>query len=85
MMASHTGGINNTDMEEETPSHHPDSFMYAPNAPDKTSGMQELEDTVAKNQWRCSETYGQNTGTFSYSVQIRGVAMRKSHAISQQF
>lgn len=86
--ASLTGGINNTDMEEgsDTPSDHPDSFtQHASIVLDETSGLQELEDTVAENQWRCSETYGQDFGVFSHSVQIGGVTMRKSRAISQQF
>jgi len=50
---------------------------------DMSLGMQELEDAAAENQWRNSETYGQEP--FSHSVHIGGVMTKKSRAISQQF
>jgi len=87
VMASHTGGIGDTVMEEDTPSRHADSSVHVPNVLDATMGMQELEDAMAENQWCTSETYatGQDTGMFLHAVDIGGVTMRKFHAITQQF
>ena len=35
--------------------------MHTPEALDATLGMQELEDAVAENQWRTSNSYGQGS------------------------
>ena len=82
------GGINDITKEEDTPSYESpqlDRPMRPSEVPDATLGMQELEDAVAENQWRNSDAYGQDTVTFSHSVQIGGITIRKSCAIAQQF
>ena len=85
--SSLTGGVNDTGMEEDSdaPSLQPGSIMCKSEILDASSGMQELEDAVAasENQWRNSDNYGQDA--FLHSVQIGGVTMNKSRAISQQF
>jgi len=78
--SSITGGANDT---EYTPSDQTDSSVCTSKAPDESLGMQELEDAAAEEQWCNSETHGR--GTFSHSVQIGGITMRKSRAVSQQF
>ena len=83
MTSSITGGANDTEMEEDTPPHKIDSSACTPEALDTTIGMQELEDAVAESQWRNSEMYGQRS--HSHSVQIGGMAIKKSRAITQQF
>ena len=50
---------------------------------DTTLGMQELEDAVAEDQWHSSEAY--ENSVILHSVEIEGVTMKKSHAISQKF
>jgi len=74
-----------TGTEEDKPSHQSGSSMpvCASGVLDTTLGMQELEDAVAENQWRNSESYGEES--FSHSVQIGGATMKKSRAITQQF
>jgi hypothetical protein len=42
--------------------------------------MQELEKAMAEDQWHNSDNY--RWGTFSHSVMIGGVTIKKSHAIS---
>jgi hypothetical protein len=81
--SSLTGRDNDAGMEEDDPPHHNDSSMHAPDALDATLGMQELKNAVAENQWHTSKSYGQ--GSFSHSVQIGGVIIKKSHALIQQF
>ena len=85
MNSSITGGVNDTDMEEGTPSHEMDSSTCTPQAEalDATMGMQELEDAIAETQWHNSETYGQ--GSHSHSVKIGGMEIKKSRTITQQF
>ena len=80
--SSLTGGVDNTGMEEleDTPSCRTDSTICTSEALDATVGMQELEDTVAETQWHNSETYGQ--GSYSHSIQIGGVAIKKSRTIT---
>jgi hypothetical protein len=78
-----TGEVDDTGIEEDTPSHQLDDLTCTSGVLDATLGMQELEDAAAEDQWRNSETYGQ--GTFSHSVQIGGISMNKSRAIAQQF
>ena len=88
VVASLKSGINDTGMvvmDEEMPPLHSSSSMHAPDVPDVTLGMQELEDAVADNQWCTSETYGKDNGTFLHSVQIGGITMKKSRALAQQF
>ena len=68
------------DLEEDTPSYEKSSTSEALDA---ITGMQELEDAVAETKWRDSEAYGQ--GSHSHSVQIGGMEIKKSHAITQQF
>ena len=74
-----------TSMGEDSASssYQTDNAMCMSEVLDTTLGMQELEDTVAETQWHNSETYGQEP--FLHSVHIRGISMKKSHAIAQQF
>ena len=81
--SSLTGSDNDAGVEEDDPPRHNDSSMHTPEALDATLGMQELEDAVAENQWRTSDSYGQ--GSFLHSVQIGGVTIKKSRALTQQF
>jgi len=81
--SSLTGKDHGAGMEEDTPSPQSDSTLYNPVALDATLGMQELEDAVAENQWRHSESYGQ--GGVLHSVQIRGKEIKKSCTLAQQF
>src|SRR5260221_2684709 len=83
VVCSLTGRTNDAGQEDDAPSHKADSSRCTSEIWDATLGMQELEDAVAEDQWRNSETYGQES--FSHSVQIGGVAMKKSRAIAQQF
>lgn len=74
-----------TSMVEDSASssYQTDNAMCVSEVPDATLGMQELEDAAAENQWRNSETYGQEP--FSHSVHIGGTSIKKSRAIAQQF
>ena len=81
--SSFTGGIDDTSMGEDPLPNQTDNSACMSEALDATLGMQELEDAAAEDQWRHSETYGQEA--FSHSVQIGGITMKKSCAISQQF
>ena len=83
MASSLTGDVNDTGMEEDTPSCNTDPSICISDALDVTIGMQELEDAIAEAQWHNSETYGQ--GSYSHSVQIGGMAIKKSRIITQQF
>lgn len=67
------------DAEEDAPPHQLESSMCT----DASLGLQELEDAVAEDQWRNSESYGQKT--FSHSIQIGGITIKKTRAITQQF
>ena len=79
------GGTNDAGQEEDTPSRKPDSPRCKSEVLDATSGMQELEDTVAESEghWRNSETSRQET--VSHTVQIGGITTKKSRALAQQF
>jgi hypothetical protein len=75
---------NDTEMEERAASSQLDhGSPVVPELHDTTMGMQELEDATADAQWRNSSSYGQ--GTFSNTVEIGGVVMNKSRAISRHF
>ena len=81
--SSLAGRVNDIGMEGDTPFHQSDMPICPSKVPDTTSGMQELEDSVAENQWRHSEAYEQDT--FLHLVQIGGITMKKSRAIAQLF
>jgi len=80
-----TGGTNDAGQEEDTPSHKPDSPRCKSEVLDATSGIQELEDTIAKSEghWCNSKTSGQET--VSHIVQIGGITTKKSRTLAQQF
>ena len=85
MASSLLGRINDIEKEEDALYQSPqlDRSMCPSEVLDATLGMQELKDSMVENQWCNSEVYGQDT--FSHSVQIGGITMRKSYAIAQQF
>ena len=81
--SSLTGGVNDTNMGEDTPSNQTDSSVCISEALDATLGIQQLEDATAKDQWRSSQNYGRDAP--SHLVQIGGMTVKKSRAITQQF
>lgn len=74
------GGVYSISTEDNAPSHQYNSFMCSSIGLDATLGMQELEKAMAEDQWHNSDNY--RWGTFSHSVMIGGVTIKKSHAIS---
>jgi hypothetical protein len=81
-------GDNEPDEIEEIPSsawtegHLP----HTPLLQDSTLGMQELEDAAAEVQFRNNHNdLCKGQGTFSNVVQVGGIMMNKSHAITQHF
>lgn len=84
MTCSLMPGANDTDieedLEEDAPSYEKSSTSEAL---DVVTGMQELEDAIAETKWCDSKAYRQ--GSHLHSVQIRGIEIKKSHAITQQF
>jgi len=85
VVCSLTGRTNDAGQEEDTPSYQLDSPRCKSEVLDATSGMQELEDAIADSEghWHNSKTSGPET--VSHTVQIRGITMKKSHTLTQQF
>jgi len=82
-MSSLTGGVNDMSMGEDTPSNQTDSSVCTSEGLDATLGIQQLEDATAEVQWCSSKHYGQDA--LSDLVQIGGMTVKKSCAITQQF
>lgn len=80
-----TGRTNDAGQEKDTPSHEPDSPRCKSEVLNATSGMQELEDTIAdlEGHWHNSKASRQET--VLHIVQIGGITIKKSHALAQQF
>ena len=83
MMTSLTDGVNDTNIEEDTPSNQTDSSVCTSKVLDATLGIQQLEDAAAEDQWCSSKSYGLD-GVL-HLVQISGMTVKKSRAITQQF
>ena len=76
---------NDSDEIEEIPplSGSEGHLPHIPQSRETTSGMQDLEDAAAEDQWH--NDLCEDQGSFSNMVQVGGITMNKSRAIAQHF